>query len=128
MITIALMIVLMLSIDRTAKSVHQERQESQIIEPEIYKYDEVEEKPKLIRIPKALYPKGQRADFLSVVVEVLIDTTGSVMEARILKTAGAIFDEPALWAARKAKFTPAKHDGKPVYVWIAIPISFELQL
>ncbi|MDH4212122.1 MAG: energy transducer TonB [candidate division WOR-3 bacterium] len=127
MITIVLITILMLSKHGRGKNVRQEHQEPQVIEPDTYKYHEVDEKPELLSIPKALYPKGQHGEFCDIVVEVLIDTSGDVLNARILKTAGTILDEPALEAARKAKFRPAKHDGKPVRVWIAIPIIFTLQ-
>ncbi|MCW4039464.1 MAG: energy transducer TonB [Candidatus Bathyarchaeota archaeon] len=128
-IIIALMIVLMLFIARIGKNVHQEYQESQIIGPEIYEYDEVEEKPKMISVPKALYSKKPRGTGSPrVVVKVLVDTSGNVVEAFILQTGGdEILEEVALKTARQAKFIPARISGKLVSVWVAMPISFALQ-
>jgi len=129
MITIVLITVFMLSIYKTGKNVHQEHQELQIIGPEIYEYDEVEEKPKMISIPNALYPKKPRGTGSPrVVVKVLVDTSGTVVEAFILQTSGdAMLEDVALKVARQARFVPAKSNGKPVCVWVAIPIDFVLQ-
>jgi TonB family protein len=129
MITIVLITVFMLSIYKTGKNVHQEHQVSQVIEPDAYKYHEVDEKPELISIPKAMYPKkSEGTGSPSIVVNVLVDTSGTVVDAFILKTnCDETFGEVALKAARQAKFIPARSDGKLVNVWVAIPIRFSLQ-
>jgi len=90
--------------------------------------DKIDEKPKQISSPKAKWPEGERGEFANIVVGALVDTNGSVIDAIILKTGGnRIFDDRALTAIRKAKFTPAKHNGKLVRVWLAVPIVFTLE-
>jgi TonB family protein len=129
MIAVSLIAVRMLSMCRTGKNVHQEHQESQIVESDTYEYHDVEEKAELISIPKALYPKKpEGTGSPRIVVRVLVDTSGTVVDALILQTNGdAMLEEVALKAARQARFAPAKSNGKPVCVWVAIPIDFVLQ-
>jgi protein TonB len=61
-----------------------------------------------------------------VVIEIIVDKTGDVVQAEIVK---GIFDELdliALNAVKKAKFTPGLQRGKPVKVKMWIPIVFKL--
>jgi protein TonB len=61
-----------------------------------------------------------------VVIEIIIDKNGDVVQAEIVK---GIFDELdliALNAVKKAKFIPGLQRGKPVKVKMWIPIVFKL--
>jgi TonB family protein len=129
MIAFTLIAVLMLSIFRTSENAHQEHQESQIVKSDTYEYHEVDKKAELISIPKALYPnKPKGTGSPRIVVKVLVDTSGTVVDALILQTSGdAILEESALNVARQARFIPAKLNGKPVRVWVAVPIDFVLR-
>jgi TonB family protein len=90
-------------------------------------YVEVEVRPKPVSIPKAQWPKGVRGEFCNIVIKALVDIDGSIIEARIFKTCGyQKLEEAALVAAKKAKFTPAQHQGKFVRVWLIFPIKFAL--
>jgi TonB family protein len=55
-----------------------------------------------------------------------IDESGSVVEAKIVKTDNEVLNEAALNATRQWKFKPAVLKGKPVAVWITVPFRFAL--
>ena len=89
----------------------------------------VEVKPQPVSVPAPNYPEIVRSAGIegSAVVEALLDFDGSVMDVRVIKSAGnQMLDAAASDAARKARFTPAKQRDKPVRVWISIPYRFIL--
>jgi len=89
----------------------------------------VEVKPKPINIPVPTYPDMARTAGIegSAVVEALVDTNGTVADARILKPSGnASLDQAAVDAAMRAKFSPAMQRDKAVRVWVSIPFRFTL--
>jgi TonB family protein len=75
------------------------------------------------------YPPVARAQEIEadVVVEFVVTRAGTVVGARILKHAGFGFDESVLSAARAARFSPARHDGRPVAVRVRKSVSFRLR-
>lgn len=98
-------------------------------EIEIVPYYKVEVKPRLIKLPPPEYPPIviQAGIEGTAVVKALVDTDGSIMEVKILKSSGSdILDQAALAAAIKARFTPAKQRDKFVRVWVSIPMKFQL--
>ncbi len=62
----------------------------------------------------------------TVIVQFVVDEKGRVREPRVIQGAGAGLDEEALRVVRTLRFRPAKKDGKPVPVQIALPIQFKL--
>lgn len=94
----------------------------------VVEYSMLTEKPETLEqgIPK--YPELAKKAGIegTVVVKVLVDLEGNV-EATELVQSVEVLDEAALEAARQFKFTPAKLDGKPVKVWMAVPFKFKLQ-
>jgi len=96
---------------------------------EIVPYYEIEVKPKPLRSPVPNYPyeaKKARIEGMTV-VKMLIDTDGSVMDVKVLKTSGNQWlDEAALDAAKKSTFSSAEHNGKKVRVWVSRPFKFRL--
>jgi len=62
-----------------------------------------------------------------VVVNALVNKSGDVEEVKIIKDLLPELDKIALEAVRQAKFTPGVQRGKPVKVWVSIPISFRLK-
>jgi len=59
------------------------------------------------------------------VVWLLIDEEGRVPRQQVQTGSGyRELDEAALRVARRFRFSPAKHCGKPVPVWLSVPISF----
>jgi TonB family protein len=67
---------------------------------------------------------GQRG---IVIIELLIDTTGKVASADVLRSVPP-FDQAALTAARQWEYEVTKVDGKPVPVRLTVPITFALKL
>jgi TonB family protein len=61
----------------------------------------------------------------TVHVSVLIDTSGRVQNARVVRSSGrGALDSAALRAVREFLFTPAYRDGVPVPMWLTFPITF----
>lgn len=84
--------------------------------------------PQVVHRTVPRYPRRARAANVEgfVVTQVLIETTGRVSEARLVRS-DPMFDAAALGAVRKWVFTPAlTKEGKPVRVWVSIPMSFRL--
>jgi len=99
-------------------------------EIEVIPYAKVEVKPKPISIPKPEYPELARKAGIEgkAIVEAIVDTDGSVMDAKIFKSSGnPMLDEAAIVAARRSKFTPAKQRDMFVRVRVNIPFDFKLQ-
>lgn len=61
----------------------------------------------------------------TIVVKVLIDTSGLVEKVEVIK-AHPLLNQAAIDAARQFEFEPAKQRGVPVKVWISIPFNFSL--
>ncbi len=73
------------------------------------------------------YPPDAKARGLSaeVVLELDVSEAGEVLEARVTAPAGEGFDEAALAAARKLRFSPAEIDGKSAAVTIEYRFRFD---
>jgi len=73
------------------------------------------------------YPEAARAAGLSaeVLLELDLSAEGQVLEARLLRPAGQGFDEAALGAGRRLRFSPAEIDGKPAAVTLEYRFRFE---
>jgi protein TonB len=90
----------------------------------------VEIKPQPVDIPVPKYPEMARNAGIEgqTVVEALVNTDGSIGDARVLKSSGnQSLDAAAVEAAMRARFTPAKQRDKAVRVWVSIPFRFTLQ-
>lgn len=62
-----------------------------------------------------------------VYIQALVDKKGDISEAKVVKGLLPELDEIALNAVMIAKFNPGMQRGKPVKVWITIPIQFKLK-
>ena len=77
-----------------------------------------------VRYPELAKKAGLQGQ---VVIQAKIGVDGSVEEATVLRgIPGSGFDDAAIEAIKKTKFTPAKQRDKDVSVWISIPVSFVL--
>lgn len=85
-------------------------------------YDEA---PKMLSTIKVVYPKEAKKNGIDgiVTVSVLISKTGLVEEAEIVDGIPEL-NESAIKAIKKVKFKPGKHKGKPVNVWMDVPVRF----
>ncbi|MBN2172843.1 MAG: energy transducer TonB [Bacteroidales bacterium] len=88
-------------------------------------YDEA---PQLLTAIKPKYPPDAKKNGIEgkVVVKILISKTGAVTETEIAKSIPEL-DAAAIDAIKKVKFKPGKYKGKPVDVWVRIPINFEIE-
>ena len=63
-----------------------------------------------------------------VVVNVLVSSTGEVLDTEVIKSLGDNgCDEAAIKAIKSVKWRPAYQRDKPVKVWIAITVTFHLK-
>lgn len=85
--------------------------------------------PKLTKFVPAAFPEAekQHRSSAAVVLELLISSSGGVVDARVIGSAGAAFDEAALTAARGFEFEPALIDDQPAAVKIQYRYEFTLQ-
>jgi TonB family protein len=75
------------------------------------------------------YPEAAREEGIQgeVFIRVFVDTTGSVVEAEVFKSAHPALDSAALAAAREWTFTPAVCLNRPVSQYVCLPIRFALK-
>lgn len=99
----------------------QDKQESFNATP----YDEAPRATNRLRIK---YPKDALNNGIEGVVslKVLIDKKGVVKETEIVNGIDEL-NEAAIEAVKNLKFIPGKYKGKPVDVWIRIPVTFSIE-
>ena len=89
----------------------------------------VDEMPVLKEMPPPVYSDAARNASVegTVQVQALVGKDGHVIRA-IIENAEEfpLLASSALSAVQKAVFTPAMQNGKPVAVWVKIPIRFRL--
>jgi protein TonB len=85
----------------------------------------VEELPEAVTRVRPEYPDELRKRGVegTVMVQVLLGTDGLVKDAQVVKSIPEL-DSYALAAVRGWKFKPAMAAGKPVAVWVGVPIKF----
>jgi len=80
--------------------------------------------------PRPAYPRIARRRGLegTVVLKVLVNTSGRVGGCRVHKSSGhRILDERAMKTVRRWTFEPGRKGAKPSAMWVKIPIRFELR-
>jgi periplasmic protein TonB len=78
--------------------------------------------------PPPVYPEiARRAGVEGTVwVKIWVDKEGNPKKALVQKSDAELFNQPAIEAALKWKFTPAIMNNGPVAVWVSIPFKFRL--
>jgi protein TonB len=78
--------------------------------------------------PSPVYPEiARRAGVEGTVwVKIWVDKEGNPKKAQVIKSDAELFNQPAIEAAMKWKFTPAIMNNGPVAVWVSIPFKFRL--
>ena len=76
--------------------------------------------PKLLKFVKAVYPKValKERKAAKVILEMVVDKTGKVVRAKVIKSAGEAFDKAAIAAVKQFTYRPATYKKKPVPVRI----------
>jgi TonB family protein len=90
-------------------------------------FHRVEIKPKLMEQVSPHYPEDARKKGIEgrVLLKFAVGRNGKVLRAHVI-SGPAIFRQPAIDAVRQWVFKPAIQKGKPVVVWMTIPMSFTL--
>jgi TonB family protein len=75
------------------------------------------------------YPAAARAQGIeaTVTLEIIVGRDGNVAEVHVVKGAGYGFEDSAVRALGRARFTPAIRDGRPVRVRMPWTIDFRLE-
>lgn len=64
----------------------------------------------------------------TVILEVMVNASGAVAEARLLQSSGyPLLDQTALTAIRNWAFRPGTRNGRPVEMRVNVPIVFQLR-
>ena len=87
----------------------------------------VDEEPVRLHIDPPVYPDVARTAGAegTVLVRVLVDKEGKVKDVIVVEPV-AMLAEAAVKCAKTAVFRPALSQGRPVEVWVMMPITFKL--
>lgn len=85
--------------------------------------------PEPVQMVKPVYPETAREKGIqgTVFVRVLVDTTGSVRETEVFKSAHPELDSAAVRAIRQWEFSPSRYMDRPVPQYVCVPIRFALE-
>jgi protein TonB len=83
--------------------------------------------PIQLNAPVAVYPQEAAAKGIEgeVWVKMWVDEKGNVSKAMIERSPDQSLSTAAMEAALKLRFKPSMSDGKPIGVWLIIPIPVE---
>ncbi|HIQ47399.1 MAG TPA: energy transducer TonB [Sulfurovum sp.] len=88
----------------------------------------VDTKPRVVSRSPMQYPASAMKKHIKgyVVVNLLIDTDGSIEAAKVLQSSPpGVFDAAALRGIRSWRFSPGKYKGRPVKVWAKQKVRFD---
>ena len=91
--------------------------------------------PPTVTAPQAVYTPEPRYSYFArqfgqqgmVILKIIVDKTGAVVQPVIVRPVGFGLDEQAVTSVRTWKFRPAMRDGKPVAVEMTIEVAFHLE-
>lgn len=97
-------------------------------EPGINEFIKVEKFPEMVEAAKPEYPEAAKKAGIGgkAFVKVLVGKDGIPKKAVVIKSENEIFNQPAVDAAMKSKFTPAINKGEKIAVWVVLPYRFAL--
>ena len=97
-----------------------------MVVPDFVPYDTP---PMPTRMVKPEYPAIARQAGIEgkVVLKLLVDLDGKVLDAKVLVSPHQSLSEAAIKAAKSSQFSPALQRDKPVRVWVAQPFDFKLR-
>lgn len=98
-----------------------------VTRPDDGAFQSAEVMPVLVRMAPPAYPHLARDAGVEgqVIVRAIVDENGRVIRVFVID-GPALFHEAAAEAVRQALFKPALQNGRPVRVWVSIPIRFTL--
>ena len=82
--------------------------------------------PQVLEHVDATYPQSHLGDAIetTVVLKITVEKDGSVSDASVIQAGGDDFDEAALAAVKRWRFSPALKEGRPVRARIQVPFHF----
>ena len=97
-------------------------------DPDINAFVQVEKFPEMTEAAKPVYPEEAKKNKITgkVFVKVLIDKSGTPTKAIVIRSDSELFNQSAVDAALKSKFTPATNKGEAIAVWIVLPYKYQL--
>jgi protein TonB len=90
----------------------------------------VDKMPEILHEEPVVYPPDAREAGIEgkVLVQALVNKEGKPTKVRVEESSGAnALDKAALDAVKKYFFSPTVSKGKPVEIWITIPVEFKLE-
>ena len=96
--------------------------------PPLYKPGGDVKAPVVLRRVTPLYPEAARRIRLNgfVVLECIIDQTGHIRDAHVVRSSFAAFEQPALDAVYQWQFAPGTLGGRPVDVQFDLKVTFQV--
>lgn len=90
--------------------------------------NELDNQPELVKFNDPVYPLEARRKGVEgvVLLKALIEPDGKIKEVKVLKSI-PMLDKAAIAAVRQWRFSALTSRGRPVYVWMIIPIRFQLK-
>ena len=81
-----------------------------------------------IERPAPEYPAAARRAGVEgrVIVRAWVDAEGTVREVQVLAGLDPLVDQAAVEAVERWTFSPALKEGRPVPVWVTVPLTFRL--
>ncbi|MBE2213544.1 MAG: energy transducer TonB [Opitutaceae bacterium] len=79
------------------------------------------------KTPPPTYPASLKGVNGMVAVVVIIDESGSVVDATVTKSSDPAFENPSIEAIKRWKFKPAEKDGQAVKAKVTIPVRFNAE-
>jgi TonB family protein len=97
-------------------------------EPGINDFISYDKMPEMVTAVNPDYPEAAKKNQIEgkVYVKLLVDKEGVPKKGVVIKSDNEIFNQAAVDAALKSRFTPALKDNKPMEVWIVLPYRFTL--
>jgi TonB family protein len=97
--------------------------------PDVFRVGGEVKAPTVTSHVEPLYPEAARAKHINgiVILETLIDASGNVTGAHILKPLPEGLDDAAVTAVKQWRFEPATLNGQPVTVIFNLTIQFKLK-
>lgn len=117
-----------LDVEKKDEDVSKKTQTGENEDPGINEFVKVEKLPEMIEAAKPDYPEAAKKAGIEakVFVKVLVDKEGNPKKAIVIKSENEIFNQSAVDAAMKSKFTSAVNKGEKVAVWVVLPYRYTL--
>jgi len=95
--------------------------------PELGEYVPVDQQAEPLVQLEPMYPDDAKRAGIegTIIVQALVVEDGGVVECRAVPSIPAL-EDAAVACVRQWRFKPAMKDGKPVAVWVTVPVRFVL--